>query len=372
MLVSRRLYLAMFLVPVVSALFFVNLMDEGLPLRTPVAVVDLDHSVMSRQMTRNLESSELLSVDSRLEDYHEALDRVRSGQIFGFFMIPNDFQQRTIAGEKPTLTFYSNMTYFIPGSLSFKGFKTVAVTTTAGVVVTQLTAAGVSSGTAHDLLQPVAFDIHPLHNPWTNYSIYLCNSFIPGMLALMILIMTCYSVCEEMKRGTSPEWLSRAGGSIIVAVTGKLFPQAVIWSIIGIGIQALLFGWCHFPLNNHAMHVIAAMVLMVIACQAFALTICEILPNLRLSLSISCLTGILSFSLTGFSFPVQSMYGGVGIFSYLIPLRYYFLIYVDQALNGIPLYYSRIYYIALLIFPLAAIPGLYKLRNHCLRPVYVP
>ena len=96
------------------------------------------------------------------------------------------------------------------------------------------------------------------------------------------------------------------------------------------------------------------------------------MPNLRLALSIASLIGILSFSVTGFSFPVQSMYGSIGIFSYLIPLRYYFLIYVDQALNGIPLYFSRWYYIALLVFPFVALLLLGNLKKHCLRPVYVP
>lgn len=66
------------------------------------------------------------------------------------------------------------------------------------------------------------------------------------------------------------------------------------------------------------------------------------------------------------------MYGSVGVFSYIVPLRYYFLIYVDQALNGIPIFYSRWYYVALLIFPLVSLLGLPRLRRKCLNPVYVP
>ena len=66
------------------------------------------------------------------------------------------------------------------------------------------------------------------------------------------------------------------------------------------------------------------------------------------------------------------MYPAVGIFSYILPVRYYFLIYIDQALNGLPLFYSRHYYIALLIFPLVALIGLRRLKKHCLHPVYVP
>lgn len=222
------------------------------------------------------------------------------------------------------------------------------------------------------MLQPVVIDSHPLGNPWLNYSIYLCNSFVPGVLALMVLLMTVFSICDEMKRGTSPKWISDAGGSMLVALTGKLLPQTVIFSIVGVAMQSMFYGYYHFPLNNHLGHMIAAMLLLVLACQAFAVIVCEILPNLRIALSVCSLIGILSFSITGFSFPVEQMYGWLGIFSYIVPLRYYFLIYIDQALNGIPLFYSRFYYIALLLFPLAALPGLRRLRKRCLNPVYVP
>lgn len=372
-LVSRKLYVAMFAVPVAVALFFVSLMSEGLPDGTPVAVVDLDHSSLSRQVTRSLASSQLLTVTDEVENYHAALARVRSGEIFGFFLIPVDFQQKTLAGEKPTLSFYSNMTYFVPGTLSFKGFKTVAVTTSAGVAISEMQSMGVTDqGTLIELLQPVTFDMHPLHNPWLNYSVYLSNSFIPGTLALMVLLMTCYSICEEIKRGTARQWLATARGSMVTALFGKLAPQAMIWTCIGSFILALLYGFEHFPLNNHIIHMFLAIFLLVTACQGFSLAICEMIPNLRLAMSVNSLLGILSFSVTGFSFPVQNMYGAVGIFSYIIPLRYYFLIYVDQALNGIPLFYSRWFYIALLIFVIVPFAGLSRLRSRCVSPVYVP
>ena len=133
-----------------------------------------------------------------------------------------------------------------------------------------------------------------------------------------------------------------------------------------------MYGFNHFPLNCPWWHIVLAMVLMVFASQAFALTACCILPNLRFAVSVCSLSGILAFSIAAFSFPVEQMYPSVGIFSYILPVRYYFLIYIDQALNGIPLYYSRYFYIALLLFPIFSLLGIGRLKRHCLHPVYVP
>ncbi len=372
-LASRKIYIfMMMIVPMGCAWFMLDLMNEGLPLPVPTAVVDMDRSAMSRSVTRSLRANQFVEITDEAMSYNDALEQVRRGKIFGFFYIPYRFQQKAMSGGEPTLSFYSNMSLFVPGTMSFKGFKTTAVTTKGAMVVTTMSSVGVDSQEASAMLQPVVIDSHPLGNPWLNYSIYLCNSFVPGVLALMVLLMTVFSICDEMKRGTSPQWISDAGGSMLVALTGKLLPQTVIFSIVGVAMQSMFYGYYHFPLNNHLGHMIAAMLLLVLACQAFAVIVCEILPNLRIALSVCSLIGILSFSITGFSFPVEQMYGWLGIFSYIVPLRYYFLIYIDQALNGIPLFYSRFYYIALLLFPLAALPGLRRLRKRCLNPVYVP
>lgn len=370
---SRRVYFwAMLVVPVGFALFFLSLLNEGLPLKSPSAIVDMDHTSMSRQAARSLEAMELISVTEKATNFHEAMMMVDKGQIFGFFYIPEGFQKDALSGRAPTLSYYSNMAYFVPGTLAFKGFKTLAVSTSGSIVKTTLVSVGVGDNLADSILQPMVVQDHEIGNPWTNYSIYLSNSFIPGFIELMVMLVAAFSICEELKRGTSVDWLRTAGGSIWTAVAGKLFPQTVIFSTVGIFIQSLLFGYFHFPMNGSPWAMALAMVLMVVASQALAVVLSAAFVNLRMAVSLASLVGILAFSVTGFSFPVQNMYGGMAVFSYILPVRYYFLIYIDQALNGIPLYYSRWYFVALMLFPLAACTMLWHLKRACLKPVYVP
>lgn len=369
---SRRVYIwAMLLVPLAIGFFFISLMDKGLPLKVPTAIVDLDNTSMSRTLTQSLGSTELIDLTEHLASYHEAVERVQSGEIFGFFLIPENFEADALAGRTPTLSYYSNMTYFVPGTLAFKGFKTMAVLTSGEVVETSLTSVGMTDATAGTILQPIVIDTNPLGNPWTNYNIYLSNSFIPGALELMIFLVTCFSICEELKRHTSIQWLEKARGSIGVALLGKLLPATVIFTILGFFLETLLYGYCHFPCA-HFGNMLLAMFLFVIACQSFAVIVCAILPNLRLALSICSLVGILAFSIAGFSFPVEKMYGAIGIFSYILPVRWFFLIYSDQALNGVDIFYSRFYYIALLTFPIVATLLAFRIKKRALNPVYVP
>jgi len=372
-LTSRPIYLVgIVMVPLAMSLFFVSLLGEGLPKNVPAAIVDLDHSQMSRQLTRSLNAMELIDITQRENSYNDAIKAVQRGEVFGFFVIPEDFERDAVAGRAPTLTFYSNLTFYVPGTLVFKGFKTMAVTASGRLVQTNLVSKGASTEMTETLLQPITVQTHPLNNPWLNYSYYLSTSFLPGMLELMIFLMTVYSICHEFKLRTSPHWIAAANGKIGTALIGKLIPQTIIFTVVGFGMNALMFGWQHFPMNGHMGNLLLGMILFVIACQSFATIVCALLPNLRLALSVCSLTGILAFSIAAFSFPVESMYGEIGIFSYILPVRWYFLIYIDQALNGIPLYFSRFYYVALLVFPILATLAAPLMKRAMQRPVYVP
>lgn len=370
---SRPIYLAgILLVPICMVAFFIGILSPGLPLKVPAAVVDQDHSQMSRSVVRSLNATELIDVVDKPMEYNEAMQKVQSGEIMGFFVIPENFEADAVAGRGPVLTYYYNLSIYVPGTLMFKGFKTVGVTATGALAETNLVDKGAPESLVGVVLQPLTVSTHPLGNPWLNYSYYLCPSFLYGVLELMIFLMTAFAITQEIKLGISPQWLATAGGRIGTAIIGKLLPQTVMFSILGIATNVLLYRYLHFPMNGSELWMNLGMVLFVIASQSFAVIICAVLPNPRLALSINSLVGILAFSVAAFSFPVEAMYGAVSIFANILPVRWYFLIYGDLALNGYPLYFARFYFIYLLIFPMLATVAAPLMKRMLARPVYVP
>ena len=57
-------------VPLFSAFFFLNLLGEGLPLKVPTTIVDMDNSSMSRQVVRSLSATELIDVHTKALSYN--------------------------------------------------------------------------------------------------------------------------------------------------------------------------------------------------------------------------------------------------------------------------------------------------------------
>ena len=162
--------------------------------------------------------------------------------------------------------------------------------------------------------------------------------------------MTVYCIGIEIKHDTAVEWLQMGRGCLFKSLLGKLLPHTVIFTIVGFMMCAVLYGFNSFPLQSGWIPMLTAMFLLVISSQAVGIFMIGVLPTLRLGLSFASLFGMISFSIVGFSFPVLAMHPSLQALSDLFPLRHYFLIYIDQALNGRDLYYSLGEYLWLLAF----------------------
>ncbi|MDE6294809.1 MAG: ABC transporter permease [Muribaculaceae bacterium] len=371
-IVRRPIYwVAFFLLPLFCFIMLSTLMEEGLPVQVPAAIVDKDGTELSRNISQTLAGMQMVDIQYTPDSFTEARHLMQEGKIFGYFLIPENYEAQLLAGRAPEITFYTNMTYYVPASLLFKTFKATALYTKAGLAVNVIGSAGVTSDVT-SMLQPVNITTRGIGNPELNYAIYLCNSFAPCVLQLMILLVTCFSLGQEIKYHTSVHLLNMAGGSIYRAIAAKMLPQTIIWWIIALFLESWLFRWQAYPVNGSWLWLTISELMFVLACQGMAIFFFGILPNLRLSLSVSALLGILSFSIAAFSFPAQSMYPAIGIFSWLMPIRYNFLIYGNIALNGLPLYYSRIWFVMYIVYMLLPLTVLWRIRREMAQPVYAP
>lgn len=335
--------------PLFSLGFFISLMYQGLPTNLPIALVDMDNTSSTRNLARQLDAFEGSEITVQYPDFEDARKAMQRGEIYGIFYIPPHFTQDASGGKQPILSFYTNNSFLIAGSLLFRDMKTVATLSSGAVLLEAGLAKGYSEAQIMAQVQPVVIDSNPMGNPWLNYSVYLNNIIIPGILSLLILFVTVYSIGIEIKERTTMNWLNTGNESILTSICGKMLPQTILFFIVGLIIYMCLYLFMGFPMVN-LFSMIGALLLFILASQALGIFMIGCLPTLRLGLSFASIWGMISFSISGLSFPVDAMYPSIQALSNFFPLRHYFLIYVDQALNGRDLFYSLPHYIALSLF----------------------
>lgn len=340
-LLVRPIYLfCMVIAPIIAFIFFTTLMSEGLPSDLPAGVVDEDNTYTTREVIRNLDAFQQTDIIEHYPDVASARVAMQKGKIYAFYYIPKGTTQLAITGKQPTVSFYTVASYIIPGSLAYRDMKMMSEYAAGAVGRASLYAKGYTEDQAMAVLQPIKMEIHAVNNPSLNYSVYLCNTLLPGIIMLIIMQVTIYSIYVELKEETAKEWLALTDNDIVKAVIGKLLPQLLVWLLMGVFILFVLYGWWRFPLNRGIWPMVLNMLMLINASIAFGVFLCGALPSLRWALSLATLWGVLSFPISGFSFPQMAFPNPLRALSWLFPLRHYFLIYVDQALNGLPLYYS--------------------------------
>jgi ABC-2 type transport system permease protein len=351
-------------------LFFLTLFNEGLPEKLPIAIVDLDQSSISRRFYREIDATASTQVVMRCTSYNEAREQMQMGKIHGFILVPENFYKDLLANKRPVVSFYVNNAYLIAGTLSYKDMLTMSALASGAYQSEYLRARGMREDLIMGRIQPIVIDSHLIGNPWANYGVYLINVLLPGVLQLMILLLTVFAIGIELKNKSSIDWLNQADGSLAVALAGKLAPYTIIFSVLGVAGNVILYKYVHFPFHGSFPYMCIATILFVLAHQAIGIFMIGLFPVLRDGISFAALYGILSFTYAGFTFPIEAMPPLAQGASVLFPIRHYFKIYVNEALLGVGIGQSLIWFAALLAFLVLPFIVYYRLKSALINQNY--
>lgn len=365
-------WFCMVLAPLFCYVFFTSMMASGLPDDMPLGVVDNDRTTTSRQLVRNLDAFQQTRVAACYPSVSDARRAVQRGDIYGFYYIPEGTTRKAQRQEVPTVSFYTNYSYLVAGSLLYRDMRMMSELVSGAATRTVLYAKGATEKQAMAYLQPVVTDMHAINNPWLNYNVYLSNTLLPGMLMLFIFMVTVYSIGTEIKQGTGRNWYMTTGGSMLRALAGKLLPQLAVFLLMGTLCMVHLYGVLKFPCHCGLPVMIGIMSLFILAAQGLGVLMIAALPTLRMGLSFASLWGVISFSISGMSYPVMAMHPALQGLAWLFPLRHYFLLYVNCALDGYEVMNAWPYVAALAGFALLPLCLLGRLKNALLNYKYLP
>lgn len=373
--IMRRnpMYLCCMLVfPILVTLFFTTMMNEGQPQEMPVGVVDNDDTSTSRALVRKLDSFQSSHVVAHYPNINEARNAIQENKIYAFLYIPKGTTDAMLSARQPKISFYYSQASLTSGALLYRDLKTVATLGSAAVGQATMRAKGFTDKQIATFLQPISIDLHMIGNPWASYNLYLSTMLIPGILMLFMFLITTYSLGTELKFNTSKEWLSIADNNIIVALTGKLLPQFLIFLSIFYVYMYYVFGYLNFPHPGGVWIMLILGLLAVMASIGFGIFAYGLMPSLRMSMSVCSLWGMLSFTTSGATFPVFAMHPAIEAIAQLFPLRHYYMIYQICIFNGFPFVDAWFNFMALAIF--AALPFfvLLKIKRSMLEYVYIP
>lgn len=317
-----------------SFVFFATIADNGQPTELPVGVVDLDHSYLSRRLCHELQATQGVKVKAVYDNHTEARLAMQRGEIFAFYEIPQGTYNKLLQFHAPHFGLYTNQAYLLAGSLSYRELATMGQLAAGAVQREVLRKKGFRDEQIMGQIQPVALETHPIGNSKANYQIYLMTTLIPGIIALMALLHTAYVIGRERQERTVANWLRKAGYNTYKAMLGKIFPYTCYYTMLLVVAELVMYGLMHFPMAGNWLLLMLFSVLLILSVQCAGCFLMGCIPDASVAMSITSAYATLSFSLCGFSFPVDAMPRAIQAFSFVFPLRHYWLALRDIAYFG--------------------------------------
>lgn len=359
---NPRYLIIMTLGIVFTFVFFATVTKEGQPKKLSVAVVDMDGSYLSRRICHEINATQGVSVKTVYNNHSEARKAMQRGEIFAFYEIPQGTYNDLLQFRSPHFVLYVNSAYMLAGTLSYKQLATMGMLATGAVQREVYRKKGYSDDEIMGLIQPVEYDTRNIGNPWINYGNYLMTTLIPAVIAFIVLMHTSYVISRERQERTLRNWLRRAKGNALYALIGKMLPYTVWYSFLCLLANLVMFGFMGFPLEGSWMLMVVNSILLVVAAQCAGCFIAGSIPDPPLAMGISAIYSAMSFSLSGFSFPVESMPTFFYSFSWLYPIRHYYLNFCDIAIFGNGFSHCWPRFCALMAFGVLTIAGAFMLR----------
>ena len=327
-LTSRPLYLFTALVFPLFALFFMTtIFGNGMIDSIPVGIVDEDNSMMSRNIERLCSAVPEISKTQKYSNTAEARDALLSKKIYGYLIIPKGFQEDVEANKNTTLVLCYHYAFLSVGSEVMQGFLNALRIIAVSPLQQTTDFLGVNDKTLEAIASPISITSHPLYNPSLNYTTYISYPYFWVLFQILILLNVAYSFGNDFKNNRNVrECLLLGNKKFINVVLGKLFPYIIIFSVIAIFSNVLMFSILDFNLDSNIFLIIFSCILFISATCSISLFLFSIYPRLPIIISFISMFGSLGATFAGVTFPVNAMYPFFEKLSYFFPIRHFVVI----------------------------------------------
>lgn len=246
-----------------------------------------------------------------VHDRREIANMLVSGELRGYVVIPQDFEQRmALMGSEPLVQIITDGSY--PNTANY------VENYSRGVVQTWRT--GLDIGAS-----PQAIVLEPRY--WFNAELESRRALVPGAIAIVMTIigtmLTALVVAREWERGTMEAVLSTPA-SVAEILIGKLLPYFVLGMLSTLGAAALAVFVFNVPLRGSLAALMLLSAVFMVPALGQGLLISSLARNQFLAAQIALVTGFLpAFMLSGFLYEIDAMPAWIRAITLLVPARYF-------------------------------------------------
>lgn len=321
-----RVTLAMLvIIPIMQLILFGYAINSN-PKNLPTAVLDADHSYISRDFLQGMKNTKYFALTARTNSEAEADHLMKIGKIMFVINIPAGFSHDLIRGEHPNILLTADAT---------ESMAAANAITAANMLATQTFNRDFTGSLAYlrPATPPFDLQLHAKYNPEliTQYNI------VPGLMGVILtmtmVIITALAITREYERGTMENLLATPVRPLEVML-GKVIPYIIVGYVQAMIIIAAAFYMFHVPIDGSLILLFLAALPFIAANLSIGITFSTLTDNQLQATQMSFFFFLPSILLSGFMFPFFGMPQWAQYIGSVLPLTYFLRITRGIMLKG--------------------------------------
>ena len=344
-------WILLLVIPIGLFFYLGAIYEEGAIEKVNIAVLDLDHSNLSRKVIQNVEAAPKLNIIKFLNSNDHIEDVfINHPDIKGFYVIPKNFQKNIYSGQQEKLLVYTNSSNIIYGNLIYKEAATFINTMSAGINLNSFKLHGIPHEKALKMVIPIKVITKSLYNPHYNYLYYLIPGLTTVLLQMIVFFLAARSINSEHTNDTYKELLTITKGSIFKIIFGKLITYTLLGFLVAIFIFSIVHPLLGIPMSQNTLPFLWVVLVFIMANVMLGMMISTIFKNEAIAMDISFVYNSPAFVFSGFTFPIMAMPAFNAWYAQLIPYTHFLNAFLKGIEMNTPFSFLSQQVINLLIF----------------------
>jgi ABC-2 type transport system permease protein len=296
----------------------------------PLIVYDADKSSLSREFISAFPNSGYFRITRYADDIRDIDHIIERGEASMALVIPSDFSRKLTANRSPELQIIVDGSETNSATLGFNYASLVVMDYSRKMFRSKLIAL------KHLSIKQTS--VEPQIRIWFNPELKSRNFMIPGVLALILMVMTvtltAQAIVKEKETGTI-EQLIVTPIKPFQLIVGKLTPFALISVVDIILVLSVANFWFRVPLRGSVPLLFGLCFIFLLTTLGLGLLISTLVRTQQQAMMTAMFFVMMPMIfLAGFAFPIENMPKIVQAVTYFLPLRYFMTIVRGIFLKG--------------------------------------
>ena len=304
--------------------------SAALPERLPVAVVDYDHTHLSRELTRHVNASPSIQVIafSKAADAQHAM---KTGEVFAIVTFPYNLKVDLLTKKQPTIDIRYNTQFLLVGKLLAGKIKQSMGDELHLISKTKQMLLGANIHQAAINVSPINKQVTPLYNPNNNYVAFLIPPMLFALLQLIAALAFINSLNHELRQKTMNFWRDNGVWKVLSV---KITLYTSIMLLHGAFIYSLIYKLIGINNNGAVSTLLFALFVMLLSIWLIVLFLFFFLKDgVRVTSMASAILAP-AFGFMGVTFPVANMPSFAKYYRDIMPSSHYIDIHIKVANYG--------------------------------------